>query len=447
MANFYVRSTDGNDADDGSTWALAKATLQAVVTAAGAAGVVFFSQVHAEAPVGVTITLPTTPGLKILCGNDAAEPPTALTTGGKIASTGNAGVVINGFGYIYGLEVQAGVSGGGSNSNISLGGGNVPCHQVWDNCKFNLLNASATLIDVGGAAATTNDDIKLEILGGSLATFKFSAVGQSVRFRDGRFVLSNITIDAAGSAPTTLFKFVASVASIVVVQASDLTGKTWTNLVDLSAAAPSSLDVIGCKLPASFTPSIGTIPGAGGPVLRIHRCNNGDTQSYFYEGQYEGSSEYASTIYRTAGAQDDDSTHFSCKMISSANTKLWDPLRSPKFSIPITAVGSSVTVTAYLAVDGSAPTLDNSGVWMEILEYTTSGVPLGVVQSSRVADVLTATANLSTSTEGWTGLGGTNAKFQIALSFTPQEKGSYVAQIVIAEASRTLYADFDPLVV
>lgn len=452
MTNDYLRSTDGSDADNGSTWALAKATI------AGASGVanipwtnahvVYVSQVHAETTAGsVSINCPTTPGLQVICGNDGAEPPTATASAGKISVTGNVGMNISNFGYFWGLTFDLG-SGGGAGANFSIGGNNAPTHLVFENTQFYLHNASnANLLSLGPVGNASNDDVQVDIIGtGDLKTFRFSNVGQFIRPMHGRFTLKNVTIDGAGSAPTTLFGFVAGSNADVTVLASDLTGKTWTNLCDQSAACASRLRVIGCKLPASFTPSTGTIPGPGGIVLQIHRCNNGDVQSYFYENQYEGSCEYNSSIYRTAGVQDDDSTHFSCKMISSANVKFWDTLRSIPFAIPITAVGSSKTVTAYIAVDGSAPTLTNANVWFEIIEYTTSGVPLGVIASSRIADILTATSNLTTSTEGWTGLGGTNAKFEIALTFTPQEKGNYVGQICIAEASRTLYADIDPLV-
>ncbi len=48
MAVIYLRSTDGNDLDDGLTWATARATLANALTAAGAGGTVYVSQNHAE---------------------------------------------------------------------------------------------------------------------------------------------------------------------------------------------------------------------------------------------------------------------------------------------------------------------------------------------------------------------------------------------------------------
>ena len=47
-------------------------------------------------------------------------------------------------------------------------------------------------------------------------------------------------------------------------------------------------------------------------------------------------------------------------MVSTPNTLFWDPLRSIPFPVLITGVGSSKTATLYIAVDGSAPTLNNT---------------------------------------------------------------------------------------
>src|SRR3990167_2296817 len=101
MANIYVRSTDGSDADDGSTWALAKATLAGALAIATSADTIWVSQNHAETAAGnKSHTFPTTPGLRVLCGNDAAEPPTALATTATVTTTGNFAVTfVSGFAY------------------------------------------------------------------------------------------------------------------------------------------------------------------------------------------------------------------------------------------------------------------------------------------------------------------------------------------------------------
>lgn len=453
MTHFYVRSTDGVDTDNGTTWVLAEATASAGVTDGTNADTIWLSQVHAEAisASGTTITCPTTPGMRVLCGNDGAEPPTALAATAVIASTFNGNLAVVGFGYFWGITFK---STGSSSSAIALGtSATLASHLVFENVQFWQNTASANVNIVLGPNAISKET-RIDIIGvtGGLTTFRFADVAQSILLRCGRFNLTNVTIDGGGSAPTTLFKFIQGCPGVTVVKCSDLQGKTWTNLCDVSINAAHDLYLDSCRLPTSFgigntrIPALGTHAGPGGPRVFIERCQNGDIQDYFCYVSYEGSSELNTTIYRTAGGADDDGAHFSCKMISSANVKFWDPLRSPVFVVPITAVGALKTVTAYLAVDGTAPILTNVNVWMEIIAYTTSGVPIGVVATSRPTDVLTAGTNLTTSTEAFTGLGGTNAKFEIAVSFTPQEKGIYRAQICIAEAARTLFADFNPLV-
>jgi hypothetical protein len=115
MSNIYVRSTDGNNADSGATWALAKATLAGAAAIAVAGDVIYFSQVHAEStasPIGVagggSVLLPT----KWICANDAAEPPTAVATTATITTTSGNGITLfnsGGYGIFYGLSFSYGL--------------------------------------------------------------------------------------------------------------------------------------------------------------------------------------------------------------------------------------------------------------------------------------------------------------------------------------------------
>src|SRR5882672_1042238 len=109
MSNFYVRSTTGSSGNNGTTWALAKDTLANGVALGTNADTVWQSQVDSEAisAAGITITCPTTPGLRVLCGNDGAEPPTALAATGVVSCTFNANFAISGFGYFYGQTFKS----------------------------------------------------------------------------------------------------------------------------------------------------------------------------------------------------------------------------------------------------------------------------------------------------------------------------------------------------
>ena len=70
MAELFLRSTDGTDSDDGSTWALAKGTLTGAFAAASAGDTIYVSDNHAESQSAeMTLTSPGTNAapVKVLC--------------------------------------------------------------------------------------------------------------------------------------------------------------------------------------------------------------------------------------------------------------------------------------------------------------------------------------------------------------------------------------------
>ena len=108
---YYVRSTDGDNASDGLSWANAKATIVGAAAVMAAGERCWISQVHAETQASsMTITSPGTAAApcEFLCGNDAAEPPTALATTATVTTTGANSINISGSLYCYGLTVSAG---------------------------------------------------------------------------------------------------------------------------------------------------------------------------------------------------------------------------------------------------------------------------------------------------------------------------------------------------
>src|SRR5574340_915503 len=81
MANIYVRSTDGSNTDNGTTWELAKLDLSGAAAIDAAGDNVYLSQVHAESTAtAVSLYFAGTVGnpTKIVCVNDGAAPPTAV---------------------------------------------------------------------------------------------------------------------------------------------------------------------------------------------------------------------------------------------------------------------------------------------------------------------------------------------------------------------------------
>src|SRR3990167_657368 len=107
---FYVRSSDGDNLSDGLSWTNAKATLVGALATAAAGERIWVSQAHAETQASaMTLTSAGIPGspIEILCGNDAAEPPTALATTATVTTTGASGITIDGSLYCYGVRFDA----------------------------------------------------------------------------------------------------------------------------------------------------------------------------------------------------------------------------------------------------------------------------------------------------------------------------------------------------
>lgn len=432
MAVIYLRSSDGSDASDGLTWANAKATLAAALTAAGAGGTVYVSDNHAESS-GSAITL-TSPGtaaapVTVLCVNDASdpEPPTALAA---TASVAGLTLAVRGFAYCYGITFNA--SSTGSSTTIAFFGDTLPGYWRLENCVVALTGNSATPRLLLGAVVASHDDELVEFVN---TTLSFAHVGQAVN-PISPFIMRGGAV--TGTAPTTLFVPSTTINGKVILQGVDLSGLgSGKNLVDVSIAKFQDYLFENCKLGASVAITTGANSGQGGVTIQIINCDSGDTNYRYVKHCYQGDITQESTIVRTGGASD-GTTPISRKMVSSANSKFYSPLELGPLSIWNEATGSSKTLTVEVVTDNV--TLTDAEAWVEVEYLGTSGFPLSLFANDRAADVLATPANQTSSSETWTTTGlGTPVKQKLAVSFTPQEKGLIRARVMLAKASTTMY--------
>lgn len=495
MATIYLRSTDGSDASDGLTWANAKATMAAALTAAGAGGTVYKADGHAESQA-TTITL-TSPGaaatpIPVLCVDDTSdpEPPTALATGGSVQVTaaGLQHLKFAGFGYDYGSTYIVGSAGNNNVQDIRWDS-SAPWWWKHENCTFTLENINASSrVTVGlEISAGTVDDTLLEWVD---CTVNFSSASQ------GFLVSTNFTWrggSVGDTAPTVLFKAKSNTgnAGNVLVEGVDLSLLgSGSSLVDVSGATIGSFTFKNCKLGASVAFTTGTHAGQGGLTVEVVNCDSGDTNYNYYKRCYQGEIFDETAIVRTGGASD-GTTALSHRFVSSANTKFYAPLVGPWVSFWNETTGSAITVATEVLWFGAALLKDDEA-WIEVEYLGTSGFPVSSFAHDRAADILTAGANQSASTEPWVGTDRANnnlyslndiievqgrlwicttagssdssepagyasgsdgssvndggavfrAGYRLTLSkaVTPQEKGVIRARVCLAKASTTLYA-------
>lgn len=445
MADIYVRSTDGSDADTGLTWALAKATLVGALAIATNADTVWVSQAHAEsAGAAKAFTCPATAGLRILCGNDAVEPPTALATTATVTTTGNFAVTfVSGYAYIYGITFNSGTGGSGGADMIIGSAGK--CGFVFDTCVLKIpATSTAAPFVLGNTVTSANQTDKIIDFIDCSFTQDASALASLIDIQGCRATFNNITIAGAGATPPTNLFDIDGTQGVgsVTVKNSDLTGRSITNLVAVGSNFFFDVDFLNCKLPSITAVTTGTFSGPGGTRIRMHNCDNADTHIRFSENYWQGiNTHQITTLIRTGGATQTDGTAYSVKMAGNANTvNLHHPLVSPDIAIYNTAVGASMTATVEILRDSLTNLKDNE-VWLEIDHLGTTGFPKGSTASDRITNVLTTPADQTASSVTWNTTGMTNPnKQKLVVTFTPQEAG-YVVGRVKLNANTTIYVD------
>jgi len=417
MADIYLRSSDGDNGDDGSTWALAKATLAGAITAAGAGGRVFMSDNHSETGassiVGGTVSAP----IQILSVDDSGdpEPPTSLLAGGIISTTGSTDITMNGYLYFHGVAITSGdwMQMITADSKLTFEECVITSPDQWrigssdEDMVIHMIN---TNIDMGG----TNNEI-------------YVSFGAKFIWEGGALI---------NTAPTTLFDTHTRSSSVVIrdVDLSTLSG----NLINPTGTT-GFFEVLleRCKLHASLTVLQNAIVGAGSYRVRLHSCDtDGDTYE-FHEEYYEGTNTTSITEYRTGGASDGTDGQ-SIQMTTNTNAiEVIQPLVSPPI-VHWTDSTSSTTFTVEFLHD-SATALQKDEVWME-LEYPGTTSSTWSIATTKI-DVLTTPTDTDSSAEVWTETLTNENERKLSVTVTPNRAGPVTARVYLGKASTTAYID------
>lgn len=442
MATIYVRSTDGNNADSGATWALAKATLAGAGAIAAAGDTIYVSQAHSESTAAnPNIVWPgtnTAPN-KIVCGNDGAAPPTAVATTGAMATTGTNGISHYGSIYVYGLTFNVGTGAGAQHFF-----GHTDGFQSFEQCVFSIVNTAATSLIIPAWTTSASPTGPIGIAKWKTCSIKFANAGQKILIASS-FHWCGGGVVSGSSSPTVLLGYDSGQSVVeggnVLIENVDFSN--FGTSFNLSNAPPgaSKVTIRNCLLPASWSGALlnGSFARAG--RIEMYNCDSGSTNYKVWIEDYLGSIKDETTLVRTGGASD-GATPISWKMVSSANaTYPLNALASPEFVIYNATTGSSKTVTVEILRD-SATNLTDAEVWLEVNYLGTSGFPIGSLVSDAAADVLTAAADQAASSVTWTTTGMANPnKQKLAVTFTPQKKGPFYCRVMLAKASTTIYVD------
>lgn len=443
MATIYLRSTTGNDSNDGSSWDLAKATLGAAITALGAGGpgTIYVSQSHTESYTSTISYANSAVIYTVLCVSDASMPPTTLTTGATIgsttgitwSSTNGTSIYMNGMSFFAGSGVTIG--------NLALNG---TASMLLENCVFSLLNTSGTArIIFGGTAASNLKQTRLVNCGFKVLAPTNSIVGNgTVYIQGGYFVTGTVT-------PTN---YIFSSSS-----GAGLSGHLNINGFDLSNLAPSltifgiSTGTVGAlstirnsRLPSSWTGGLlfGITTTTGTGVRHyMHNCDSIDTNYREWLEVYEGAIKSETTLVASGGASN-GTTPISLKLASNISTVYpATALITDDIAIWNETIGSPLTVSLDILTD-SATSLNNNEIWMDVSCVTTLDSTLGSVTTNRCDVPFGTPVAHATSSSTWTTTGMSTPNIQkLSVTVTPTQKGVITARVYLAKPSTTVYVD------
>ena len=438
-ADIFLNSVDGNDVDDGSTWALAKATLQTGIAAIDVTDQrVLIDSNHTETASSISYTSPGTaaaPCQLLSVTQTGAAGVSALTPGATIISSGTT-LAFEGSFYANGLTLKCTT---GSATSISLGNVATNLRQVWDNCTFWMAGAgSSGGFQIGNIASGGGGWVEIKD-----CTFKFGATGQKIAYYGDVFFRGGSVNSGGGAVPNIVFTTGGGTGRGMktLVEGFDMSACSSTVTLHASGNTGASFKMRDCRVPESWTgtPQTTIVPGHR---MECWNLWNSTTTWRVWITDYSYTLKENATVYKTGGYQD-DTTPLSWKMDTTANCKGRSSYaQSPEILINNTVTGSAITVNLDILRDSST-NLTDADIWLDI-EYI-SGSTGAMGASIGACSVIGTPSAYSSSPATWvtTGLSTPN-KQRLSATFTPGRKGYIICRVCCTVPSTTIY--IDPLI-
>ena len=339
------------------------------------------------APAGSVTTMG-----KIICHNSAGSyPPTSVTTGATISTTGAVNInftpsLAGGF-YFYGLTFRDAI-GQSSAQNITLGSGG--SWFYFDSCSFELATTGVGVLNVGTATIGT--------IVFNNTTVKFAAVTHTLAV-SGQFFWQNTgpVLVSGSSVPNNLLTTLSNSIASISLEAIDLSQLTGNINLNYAASQTTNLLIKDCKLNAA---TAAAIPNGFGSTIQLVRCSSsavGYTSSRY---QYEGTETTETSITRVGGASDPTGQVQSRKIVTSANAQWLRPFKAEPYAIWNSRTAANVTVTVCGTIN--SPSLpNNDDIWLEVEYLGSSATPLGTIVNTTIANLLSADAPVAADSSSW----------------------------------------------
>lgn len=377
---------------------------------------------------------------RVICVSDFGTNATPVTTPSAIEQcSANVIMAFEGFWHLHGLVFNQ--SNVGTSANISLGANTAGPHAISASvCKFSpqpTTGTTAGALFIGNIGNASNDETQIELTD---CQYEPAHANNFIGLGHGQIRITNLSFTGANN-PVSVFKGRASVTFDCIVQDSDLTGLTPTNLFDSSGATSGVFVVRNVKLPSG---TVLCTDGITAPGMRFvaDEMTIGTTYVPFYRRYFSGQVWHEPTIKSNDTADRlyliSDADGYSIKLEGSANSTYWQPLYSDWIHIPIDDTTTAITPYAeILALGDGATALSNRECWLEVDVKTVAGT--NNHQATRyndAANLVTSGTDQAAGTISWTGHGYTTPrthKLALGSSVTPTQKGFIRVRVALAK--------------
>lgn len=457
MTTLYVSSVDGNNADNGTTWALAKQTVAGALSALTGTGphIIYVDSAHNFTGAGAVTWSPAVDKQKVAIisvdrngssttGHNGWLAGATETSGSTSQMTISAGATQDCFFYISGCTIRTN-TGGSAGDSLSIGTSATNENFIlFDNCKLQSRGTSTSSAMIFGAAAAASAVLATKVvLRNCELTTKNAASNRGILIRAAEVTMIKCThayTDAASKSPT-LFGFTTTPANgFLICQDCDLSGFNDGNYFDVSAMSNAKAWMVNCKL--SATPGIvtGTWPANQSSITLVN-TDDADTANVFEYRTQTGTLVVDTATYRNDGAKYDNAG-VSWKIDTTADCAENTPFVTPWLHRFLASTGSR-DFTLELLRD-NATDYTNREVWAEFETLEDGSFPLGTLTSSQNSNPFDGTGVdlTNSSNNSWTESLTNDNEMLITATRTTAEKSMIRARLNIAVASTTLY--FDP---
>jgi hypothetical protein len=423
MPDIYVRSTDGLDADNGGTWALAKATLAGATAIDVAGDMIYLSQAHAESlSVSQTFAFAGSFGnpVKVVAVNDSSGVPATAT----VTTTAASSMSFSGVAYIENISFNIGTGTNTANFIVTVD----QTHLVFKNCSLLLQTTSTgSAFTMGNSSFGQESSIEFKN-----CTFRFGQAAQKITPGNTtlRFEGGNI---ASGSVTPTGFLNLTGVSDIEFKDFDFSNFASTSVLITTTNASSGDVKFINCKMPSSWSANI---CGATRPINPKFRATMWNCGVYLYKCEMSGGMIIAdSGVYKNAGATE-GSAGCSWKFITNADAnEAVNYVKSDIITIPNETVGAPVTVNVDVTC---GVTLNDSHIWLDADFFGTTDK--GSFGTNKRASPVVATTNHPTSSVVWTN--GLDVKQKLQLTITPAKAGNIYVRVCVGDPSETIHVDY-----